>query len=171
MEVPSSVSHAGKEAVSIYLRSLASGATERFAEMVALQAPPGTRGSDRAFMEGRMNNQQLDDMPLRQANWLLREARAAGINPSGKVYVGGLADGRGHRDPEAWVSGVDDVARVARKRNLHVEGAVKHEGHQVPPRRRALSERIIQEEMRKNPGWTRGEVIDKKAHPKKKRDA
>lgn len=171
MSIPDSVSHAGKEAVAIYLRSLASGATERFAEMVALQAPPGTRGSDRAFMEGRLNNQQFDDMPKKQANWLLQEARRAGINPTGKVYVGGLADSRGHRDPEAWVSDVDDVARVAKRRNLHVEGAVRHTGHEVPPVRKALSDRIIKEEMRRNPGWTREQVIEAKAHPKKRKDA
>ena len=169
--VPVSVSDAGKEAVSIYLASLASGATERFAEMVALQTPPGTRGSERAFMENRLNNQQFDDMPARQANWLLREARAAGINPTGKVYIGGLADSRAHRDPEAWVSGVDDVRRVAQKRNLHVEGAVKHEGHAVPPKRRALSERAIREAMARHPKMSREEVIEKHAHPKKKKDA
>lgn len=168
--VPSSVSNAGKEAVTIYLTSLSHGASERFAEMVALQTPPGTRGSDRAFMEGRLNNQQFDEMPVRQANWLIREAQQAGINPTGKVYVGGLADSRAHRDPEAWVSGVDDVTRVAKKRNLHVQGAVTHAGHEVPPRRVALNERIVQEELRRRPGATREEIVDRHAHPKKKKD-
>lgn len=167
MEMPQSVISAGREAQELYRTSLANGASERFAEMCALQTPPGTRGSDRAFMEGRCNNQQLDQMPARQAKWLVREAREAGINPSGKYYVGGLADHRGWKDPEAWVSSVDDVKRVARKRNLHVEGAVKHTGHEVPPKRKVLSERIIKEEMRRNPGMSREQIIEKRAHPQK----
>lgn len=47
--------------------------------MVALQVPPGTKGTDRAFLEGRQNNEQLDAMPKRQANYVAKEARDAGI--------------------------------------------------------------------------------------------
>lgn len=147
MNVPDEVTRAGQSAVETFLSSIESGATERFAVMCALREPPGTKGSDRAFMEGRCNNQQLDELPKLMAQRMVREAKAAGISVSGKHYVSGLADRRGAQDPAAWVSSVDDVKRVAAKRNLHVTGAVRHEGEAVAPKRKQLSERIIREEV------------------------
>jgi hypothetical protein len=92
MQIPQQISDRGREAVEVYKNALQYG--ERFAEMCALQIAPGTKGSDRAFMQGRMNNQQLDDMPAESAKWMIKEAKAAGINISGKYYCGGLADKR-----------------------------------------------------------------------------
>jgi hypothetical protein len=149
------------------------GQNPRFAEMCALQAPPGTQGTDRAFMEGRMNNQQLNDMPLRQAKYVAEEAKAAGINISGKYYCGGLADTRKWKDPEAWVSSTDDVLRVAKARQLQVQGMVNYDPGTAPPQRVALNERIIKEEMARlapnstaKPQELREQVIKKHAHPK-----
>lgn len=165
MKVPREVEEAGRSAVATYKKSLASGATEKFAIMCALQVAPGTKGSDRAFMEGRMNNQQLDELPKRMANYMLKEAREAGISVSGKHYVAGLADKRGWRDPSAWVSSVDDVRKVAMRRNLHVSGAVNHEGIACPPKRVALNERILKEEVsrekKRNPRASAGELREK----------
>lgn len=146
MPVPREVSDLGQEAIASYERALPYG--ERWALMVATQTPPGTRGTDRAFMEGRLNDQWLDDMPKRQADRMLKEARAAGINPHGKTYVGGLADQRAHRDPEAWVDSTADVLRVARKRNLTIEGIVNHKGTQIPQKTPALSDRILKEDIK-----------------------
>lgn len=155
MEIPQEVLDLGKDAERTYLDAIPFG--ERWALMVATRTPPGTRGTDRSFMEGRLNDQWLDDMPKRQAQRILTEARAAGISTAGKQYVGGLADLRAHKDPEAWVDSTADVLRVARKRNLTVEGIVNHKGHQEPPKRPPLSERIIREDMR----------YYKKLHPRK----
>lgn len=160
MEIPSEVIDAGREAVETYRRALPYG--DRWALMCALQTPPGTRGTDRAYMEGRYNNQQLDGLPGAQAKWLAKEAKEAGISISGKYYCGGIADSRGWKDPEAWVSGVDDIRRVARKRNLHVDGAVRHTATELPPERKVLAESIIKEEVakekRRNPRAKAGEV-------------
>lgn len=169
MDVPAHIRAAGSESVQIYVSAMEAGGGEKFAEMCAFQTPPGTKGTDRAFFENRSNQQQFDDMPKRQANWLLKEAKEAGINPAGKYYVGGLADKRGWKDPKAWVSSVDDVRRVALERNLHVEGAVTVEGRQVPPKRTVLNDKIIREEQRKNPGLSREAIIEKHAHPLKKK--
>jgi hypothetical protein len=174
MQVPQEVSDLGSDAVETYTRALPYG--ERWALMVATQTPPGTRGTDRAFMEGRLNDQWLDDMPKRQAQRILREARSAGINPNGKTYVGGLADLRAHRDPEAWVDSTADVLRVAKKRNLTVEGIVSHKGTQIPQKPPALSERIIRDDIRHyrklHPGKKTAElremVISKHALKRKK---
>jgi hypothetical protein len=174
MDIPVEVRMAGREAVETYEKALPYG--EKWAAMVALQTPPGTKGSDRAFMEGRMNNQQLDNMPRFQADYMSREARQAGINISGKYYVGGLADQRGWKDPEAWVSSNDDIVRVARKRGKCVSGSVNYDsGEGPPPKRVALSERIIKEEIayekKLNPSVKdtpelRAKIIEKHAHPK-----
>jgi hypothetical protein len=176
MDIPYEVTVAGPQAVATYRRSVAAGGSEKFAAMCALQTPPGSKGSDRAFMEGRMNNQQLDDMPRLQAEYVARDARKAGINISGKYYCGGLADGRGWKDPEAWVGSNDDVLRVAKKRGKSVTGAVNYDaGPAPPPKRVALSERIIKEEVaharKLNPGLKdtpelREKIIEKHAHPK-----
>lgn len=147
--LPSEVIAAGANAIATYKRALASGGGERFAVMVALQQPPGTKGSDRAFMEGRHNNQQLDDMPKMQAEWVAKEARKAGISIEGKYYCGGLADHRGHRDPEAWVSSNDDILKVAKKRRKMVTGAVNYDPGPEPPKRTLISESIVRDEVRR----------------------
>jgi len=157
-QLPSEVAAAGPNAIATYKRSLMSGATEAFAVMVALQRPPGTSGTDRAFMEGRCNNQQLDDLPPKQAAWLVREARKAGISIEGKYYCGGLADSRAWKDPEAWVSSADDIRRVAAKRGKSVSGSVNYTAPAVAPKRTLIHESIIKDEVRKL----------RKEHPKKK---
>lgn len=173
-EVPQEVLRLGRDAIFTYLRALKYG--ERWALMCATQTPPGTKGTDRAFMEGRLNGQQFDDMPERMAKQMLREAHAAGISTTGKYYVGGIADKRAYCDPEAWVDSTADIVKVAQKRNLTVEGAVTHKGTPVPPKRQVLSERIIKEDMRYyrklHPGKSKAElremIINTHAHPKKK---
>lgn len=166
MSVPAEVSQRGPEAVAHYRRMIADGQTERWATMCALQQAPGTRGTDRAFMEGRYNNEYMGQMSQRLASRMVREARAAGINPSGKFYMGGLADKRGHMDPEAWVSGVDDVRRVAQKRNLEVHGIIDYvPPQQEPPKRVDIDPEILQEnvadEMAKDPGARVEDVVEK----------
>lgn len=175
MDIPYEVRMAGRDAEATYTNALPYG--ERWALMVALQTPPGTRGTDRAFMQGRMNNQQLDGMPARQAKYVSEEAKAAGINISGKYYCGGIADSRGWRDPEAWVSGNDDVLNVAKKRRMHVAGSVNYDPGPAPPKRTLINESIVQEmvakEKRKNPsaktGELREQVIEKHAYRAKNR--
>lgn len=170
MEIPVEVKRAGAEAIATYKRALPYG--EKWAAMVAMQTPPGTKGTDRAFMEGRMNNQQLDDMPVRQAKYVAAEAKSAGINISGKHYVGGIADARGWRDPEAWVSNNDDILKVAHKRRLAVSGTVSYDPGVDAPKRKLISETIVREEVAKakklNPSAKtadlREKVIEKHAY-------
>lgn len=175
MEYPPEVVAAGPRALNLYEKALPYG--ERWATMVALQQPPGTSGTDRAFLEGRQNNEQLNDMPRRQAAYVAREARQAGISIAGKYYCAGIADKRGWRDPEAWVTSNDDVLRVAKKRRLHVTGNVNYDPGEAPPKRVLLSESIIKDEVqrekRRNPkakdGELREKIIEKHAYKVKNR--
>lgn len=163
MDAPSEVRLAGPAAVATYKKALPYG--ERFAVMCALQQAPGTKGTDRAFMEGRMNNQQLDAMPERQARYIAREAREAGISIEGKYYCGGIADKRGWRDPSAWVSCNDDILKVAKRRRMTVSGTVNYDPGVAPPKRKKINERIVNEEVarikRNNPHVNVGEVRER----------
>lgn len=165
-ELPIDIQNACKEAQDHYLRMVAAGQHPRFAEMCALQVPPGTRGTDRAFMQGRANGQFFDDMPAPLARRMIREARAAGISVEGKFYMGGLADKRGHRDPCAWIDSVADIKKVAQKRDLYVTGIVEHTPAEKPPPKSVdIAPDILREhvkrEMRANPKLKKGDAIER----------
>lgn len=161
-DVPECIRRAGPEVVAFYVKLLSEGQTQRFAEMCALQQPPGLKGTDRAYMQGRLNNQQLDNMATHQAKALVAMARRGGVNPSGKYYAAGLADSRGAADPGAWVDSVADVKKVAEMRNLTVEGAVEHKGRPQPRPHVPLSERatrqMMQRERPNHPNMKVGEL-------------
>lgn len=165
-ELPFDIQNAGRDAQDHYIKMVEAGQSPRFAEMCALQVAPGTRGTDRAFMQGRYNGQFFDSMPAPLARRLLREARAAGINTAGKFYMGGLADKRGHMDPAAWIDSVADIKRVAQERDLHVTGIVEHTPPEKPPPKSVdISADILREhvrrEMKANPRLKRGEAVDR----------
>jgi hypothetical protein len=162
-DLPFDIQRASDEIQAHYLDMVANGVAPRLAEMLALQQPPGLRGTDRALMEGRLNNQQFDRMPRDHAENMITLARRAGINPNGKYYSSGLADGRGPADPAAWIDSVRDVKRVAAERNLTVSGAVEHQGIAQPrPDRKPLSERLTREmmkaEAKRQPSMKQGEL-------------
>lgn len=161
MELPFDIQDASPSVQAHYRKMVEAGQSPRFAEMIALGVAPAVRGSDRGFMEGQMNNEQLDDMPKIQAQKMAAAAKAAGINISGKRYISGLADRKlKWRDPEAWVGGIDDMKRVAAKRRLHLTGAVEYTPHEAPPPQRILlGEDIIKRRM----------VEYRKQFPKKKK--
>jgi len=166
VELPYEIAVAPREVREHYLRMVAEGVGARFAEMAALQQPPGTRGTDRAFMEGRLHGNWMDSMPKVVAQRMLKEAQDAGISTAGKFYMGGIADSRAHRDPEAWVDSAGDVLRVAKKRDLEVHGIVDYVPPQKgPPKEVDINPSILNEhvrkEMRANPKLKRGEAIEK----------
>jgi hypothetical protein len=163
IELPFEINNAPKHVQDHYKKVLAMGYGERWALMTALQQPPGTQGTDRAFMQGRLDGNWMDGLPPRMAKKMAREAKAAGINVSGKYYLGGLADKRGHMDPSAWVDSVSDIKRVAKARNLNVSGICNVEGHEVEPVRAALNPKIVnklaKQAMASDPKLTRQEAV------------
>jgi hypothetical protein len=120
-------------------------APHALAEMLALQRPPMSN-TDREFLEGHCNGSQFSN-----EEWVgdlyHKQAREAGVDPKGKVYMAGLARFPG--DPEAWVGGRGDVQRVCETRGWGCEGSVS-----VTPRERdtnqkrgAVAEDIVRREM------------------------
>jgi len=124
-----------------------------FNAMVASGIPPAYPGSEKTFLHGASINHGLADHPSWMQEGMIRMAHEAGINTHGKVYKGGIADGRGPRDPEAWVSTMQDVLDVAKRRNLTIKsgagiGGVNHEGVLMPPPPDvALNPRIVKTKM------------------------
>lgn len=112
----------------------------RFRQIVAAQMPPGSMGTDRAFLEGRGNGVQFEHRP-EIGDHLKKVARRHGVDPKGKVYVGGLASFPG--DPRAWVDGRGDVARVLDERGWGAEGTVKRTTRVEEPEHIALAEDIV----------------------------
>jgi hypothetical protein len=161
--LPPEIAAASSDVQRHYLKVLKMGYGERWAIMVALSQPPGTKGTDRAFMEGRLGGNWLDGLPERQAKWMTREAKAAGIAIGGKYYLSGLADKRGHLDPEAWVDSVADIKRVATKRNLTVTGIVNVQGREVEPKpvdlNPRIARRLAKQELAKHPKMTMKEAV------------
>jgi hypothetical protein len=163
--MPPDIANAHPAVQQHYLKMVADGQNPRFAEMCALQQPPGTTGTDRAFQQGRLDGNWLDDMPIHMAKRMTREAKAAGIDITGKQYMSGLSDKRGHCDPEAWVSDLSDVRRVAKKRNLQVRGIINVDAHDTPPVNVDLNPKIAKElakkEIAKNPSLSMKDAISK----------
>lgn len=156
MNLPPEISFAPKEVQAHYLAMIADGQSETFAAMCALQQPPGTKGSDRAFMQGRNNQEWLNEMPERQAKYIVAEAKAAGIDITGKYYHSGIADKRGWTDPKAWISDSSDLLAVAKERNLEVQGAVSHKAVEMEPKKdvalsKDLETQFAAVEKKKNP--------------------
>jgi len=163
---PPEIAASSAEVREHYRRMIAEGMSERWAEMCALQQPPGTRGTDRAFMEGRYANEWMKNQPKYLTHRMLKDAKAAGITTSGKFFMGGIADKRGHCDPEAWVDSTADILRVAKKRDLEVHGIVDYVPPQKgPPKEIDINPRILNEhvrkEMKEHPKLSRGEAIEK----------
>lgn len=166
MKLPPEIASASWDAQQHYQKLIKAGQSPRFAEMTALQQAPATKGTDRTFMEGRYAGEWMNSMPPAQAARMVRQAKAAGINTSGRFYMGGLADKRGHLDPEAWVDSVSDIKRVAQKRDLEVHGVIDYVPPQKgPPKEVDINPRILREhvrkEMKKNPKLSRGEATEK----------
>ena len=165
-DLPFDLKSASKEAQDHYRKMVADGQSPRFAEMCALQIAPGTKGMDRTFMEGRYNGEFLNSIPAPIAQRMVREAKSAGINISGKFYMGGLADKRGYRDPAAWIDSVSDIKRVAQERDLHVSGIVDYTPPEKPKKESvAIDPGILREnvraEMKKNPGARKEDVVER----------
>lgn len=155
------------EVQSRYVALRQSGQSHNMAEMLATRTPTGTRGTDRAFMQGRMHNSGLGDNFIDRR--IYERARRAGISTGGKVYMASLGGKLGSANPEAWVSSRDDVIAVCKKRGFGYDNVPAPE---APPRVQCrLAEDIVQETMqerlKENPGLAtnlpalRHEIIEK----------
>ena len=123
---------------------VASGTSERLAEMFALQAPPMSK-TEREFLEGHANGNQFEKTPA-YGNALKQIATEQGINTTGMIYLDQLARYPG--DHEGWVRDRGDVKRTLEGRpGWRSRGMVDHEGEAQPPQEIEIAEDLVQEEV------------------------
>jgi len=140
----------------------ARGTSHSLAEMFALGAPPMS-DSDREFLEGRGGcYEQFEGNRLINSDYR-GQARRAGVDVAGAVYISGLADYPG--DPRAWVRGKGDVKRLCEERNLTSLGAVRHQGQASEPVARPvladdIVDRLVARRLEGMPAGERADVLE-----------
>lgn len=129
------------------------GDDKRLDDILFWQVAPGHSGTDKTFFQGKCNGHNVGDV-VKKRDYEI--ARKYGVDTSGKLYVSAVADQRGPADPRAWVSGMDDLKRVVKKRGITCEGIVTNKGPEVEPNKPValaddIVERVIKREVKANP--------------------
>lgn len=146
-------------------------------DMFKARQAPGTKGTDRAFAQGRGGGQDIDSMSPAARKRLLENCAAAGVSPQGKMYIGQLARKGVPCDPLALVNGLDDVHARAKAMGKYVN---QEPPETPPPPSVPLAEDLIREEVgrriEKNPdlksvpkSTIREQVIDEHSFKRKPR--
>jgi hypothetical protein len=104
-----------------YQQCIANGCSPKLAEMLASRTPPMSN-TDRELWYGHINGRQFEESP-QIGDYYRQQARLAGVDPKGKIYLSGLARYPG--DPEAWVESRGDIRRILEKRGWGADGLVK----------------------------------------------
>ena len=166
--------------VEFFDQLIEEGNNSGFAAMLAQRRPSGTKGTDRAFLEG--SHHAMDKVGRYSRDRMLKMAKKAGISTQGKVYKGGI--GRPD-DPMAWVSGRDDVLAACKAKGLTCSGSVNYKAPEREPKRKKMAEDLVQgfmaKEVARDPGLRekvqksrskkmelREKVIEKHGNPKVK---
>lgn len=162
---------------SRYEELRAAGNDDRFAQMLTEQCPPGLKGTERAFSQGRNGGQDIDSWPPFIRDKLVADAKRRGISLQNKMYISGLAEYG--CDSRALVSSGDEVVARAKAMNKHVAGAVNHTAVDLPaPPSVLMAEDLVQESIghmikanpdlkRKPKAKLREMALEKHARPRK----
>lgn len=106
---------------------------ESFQQALAQRRPPALHGTDAINFRGQASGDPFPGLigPLKEQ--YLREARAMGIEPNGKVYKHSLVrtEYAGRFDPEALVDSTGDIKRTVESRGWGAEGMVNVEAPEV----------------------------------------
>lgn len=100
----------------------------KICEMLVSAAPPRIKTEATFQAKGNLGGSQFH--PKIREHYL-NAAREAGVTTDGRTYEPRLAAFPG--DPEAWVSGPDDVKRVVESRGWSMDGDIKVKGREVAP--------------------------------------
>jgi len=133
--------------VDFYKHLISEGNNPGFAAMLAMQQPPGSKGTERAFLEGQQH--WADKISHNAADALHTMAKKAGISTQGKKYIGGLGK---PSDPMAWISTQDDVRSALKAKGLSSVGGVNYKAPEQEFKKRKMAPDIlnkyISEELR-----------------------
>jgi hypothetical protein len=143
---------AGFAAQVRYWRMRQAGQSHNIAEVLATRSFPGTRGTDRSFMQGRaLDGSQFEGLPDVVGRNYVAQAADAGVNPAGRYYCGSVARFPG--DPRAWVGSINDVKRICEAEGWTARGAVNVEpplyrdGY-VPPETYEVADELVERDVR-----------------------
>ena len=141
---------AGPERLAFYEKLIKEGNNPGFAAMLALQQPAGSKGTERAFLEGMHN--WAGGMNPENRKLLFESAHNAGVKTQGKKYIGGLGK---PTDQDAWISTMDDVKAVCKKKGFSCEGAVDYKAPEQKFKKKRMGEDVVghfmKEEIAKDP--------------------
>lgn len=113
-----------------YLRMRLRGESHNMAELLALRRFPSVRGLNADFMRGANSGDDDTKTDTLNAHYACL-AKVNGTDINGKKYIPGLAAFPG--DPQAWVSGTDDVRRVCADRGWNCSGLVEYQAAPAAP--------------------------------------
>lgn len=144
-------------------------------DMLAARQAPGTKGTDRAFLQGRLTGYSLDHMDIATRTKWQMAAKKAGVSLEGKVLCSGLA--KHEFDPRAWVDSRSEQKQRCEElgRSLWVGGECVYSPPEQPPVPEVkLAPKIVEREvnrlLKNDPGLKkvarqelRERVIDKHA--------
>ncbi len=160
---------------AIYDEAITNGASPLFADMLAHQQAPGTKGTDRAFLEGRFNNNEIGSMMPWMQQGFKKKLDDAGVSAAGKVYMSSLVRKEvGPGDPFAYVSDLAEAKAKCLSLGRDGWGIATVKAPEKPPTPDIpLAEDIVMEQvarevaknpdLRKNLGEVRHNVIEKHA--------
>lgn len=135
-----------------YENCRAKGESHKMAEMCAFRAFPGTRGTERSFLEGRHDTQFHKDAEFeRHAR---QKAEKAGVSTAGKFYEPQVAEEVG--DPKAWFSDSSELKKRCEQIGATARGAFTVKQPVRGPAQRTklapdLVEHYVNQELSKNP--------------------
>ena len=129
--------------VDFYEYLINEGNNPGFAAMLAMQKPAGTKGTERAFLEGQQH--WADKISHNAADALHTIAKKAGISTQGKKYIGGIGK---PDDPMAWISTQDDVRHALKEKGLSATGGVNYKApEQEFKGRKKLADDLVEDYM------------------------
>lgn len=132
-------------AIRHYRAMIRRGESPRMAIMLLARKVPGTSGTDNKFQQYERERVSHDYTDTDMAR-IHKLAKAAGVSTTGKTYNGAL--GR-YGDHHAWVSDTSDVRTAAKEKGLSLRGTVNVQNEPKPLKRKALSDRLVNEAERR----------------------
>lgn len=140
------------EAKRRYVSMLKDGVSIVLAHMLASRRAParGENEDDQAFTKAY--REKMDSMPKWKRDLWVSKARANGIDASGKFKIPGIPP----TESDAWVTTVDDMKAVYKKRGLSCEGLVNirpvvEEPAKSIPLSEKITKKIMQEKIEADP--------------------
>jgi hypothetical protein len=139
--------HESDAAIALFKHLLNQGFDGFCASVAATGDVPGTGNTDRALMQGRMNQEEMAH-PV----WRMRAKEIEKKHPgltNGRTYFPSLARKGVPNDPGAWCGSYGEMIEQAKRTGKGIEGVIREVEPAAPPTSPALSENAIRSHLRR----------------------